>query len=146
MNWNVICCWPQVTLDPCLKGVHVGMKVEVVNCSTDVIDDTDIAFWVATVAEIKQYQVLLRYEGNENDPTADFWFDLRSKNIHPVGWCAKRNKLLIPPPGTCTWFWISIIELYNVYVLCGTQTYLNSPIFYACRLLCKNALSWVSCH
>ena len=79
------------------------MKVEVVNGSTDVIDDTDIqqAFWVATVADIKQYHVLLRYEGFESDPTADFWFDLRSKNIHPVGWCAKRNKLLIPPQGTC---------------------------------------------
>ncbi|CAH3194214.1 unnamed protein product, partial [Porites evermanni] len=85
-------------LSPCLKGVHVGMKVEVVNCSIDVVDDTDVAFWVATVIEIKHYRVQLRYEGYESDPAGDFWFDLRSKNIHPVGWCAKRNKLLIPPP------------------------------------------------
>ena len=89
----------QVSLSPCLKGVHVGMKVEVVNCSMDVIDDTDVAFWVAAVIEIKHYRVQLRYEGYESDPAGDFWFDLRSKNIHPVGWCAKRNKLLIPPPG-----------------------------------------------
>lgn len=89
----------QVSLSPCLKGVHVGMKVEVVNCSMDVIDDTDVAFWVATVIEIKHYRVQLRYEGYESNPAGDFWFDLRSKNIHPVGWCAKRNKLLIPPPG-----------------------------------------------
>ena len=82
-----------------MKGVHVGMKVEVVNCSMDVIDDTDVAFWVAAVIEIKNYRVLLRYEGYESSPAGDFWFDLRSKNIHPVGWCAKRNKLLIPPPG-----------------------------------------------
>lgn len=87
-----------VSLSPCLKGVHVGMKVEVVNCSMDVIDDTDVAFWVAAVIEIKHYRVQLRYEGYESDPAGDFWFDLRSKNIHPVGWCAKRNKLLIPPP------------------------------------------------
>lgn len=87
-----------VSLSPCLKGVHVGMKVEVVNCSIDVVDDTDVAFWVATVIEIKHYRVQLRYEGYESDPAGDFWFDLRSKNIHPVGWCAKRNKLLIPPP------------------------------------------------
>ncbi|XP_020628056.1 lethal(3)malignant brain tumor-like protein 2 [Orbicella faveolata] len=87
-----------VSLSPCLKGVHVGMKVEVVNCSMDVIDDTDVAFWVATVIEIKHYRVQLRYEGYESNPAGDFWFDLRSKNIHPVGWCAKRNKLLIPPP------------------------------------------------
>lgn len=90
----------QVSLSPCLKGVHVGMKVEVVNCSLDVVDDTDVAFWVATVIEIKHYRVQLRYEGYESNPAGDFWFDLRSKNIHPVGWCAKRNKLLIPPPGT----------------------------------------------
>lgn len=88
-----------MSLSPCLKGVHVGMKVEVVNCSIDVVDDTDVAFWVATVIEIKHYRVQLRYEGYESDPAGDFWFDLRSKNIHPVGWCAKRNKLLIPPPG-----------------------------------------------
>lgn len=87
-----------VSLSPCLKGVHVGMKVEVVNCSMDVVDDTDVAFWVATVIEIKHYIVQLRYEGYESSPAGDFWFDLRSKNIHPVGWCAKRNKLLIPPP------------------------------------------------
>lgn len=87
-----------VSLSPCLKGVHVGMKVEVVNCSMDVIDDTDVAFWVATVIEIKHYRVQLRYEGYESNPAGDFWFDLRSKNVHPVGWCAKRNKLLIPPP------------------------------------------------
>ena len=90
----------QVILSPCLKGVHVGMKVEVVNCSVDVVDDTDVAFWVATVIDIKHYRVQLRYEGYENDTGGDFWFDLRSGNIHPVGWCAKRNKLLIPPPGT----------------------------------------------
>ena len=75
------------------------MKVEVVNCSIDVVDDTDVAFWVATVIEIKHYRVQLRYEGYESNPAGDFWFDLRSRNIHPVGWCAKRNKLLIPPPG-----------------------------------------------
>lgn len=85
-----------------MKGVHVGMKVEVVNCSMDVVDDTDVAFWVATVIEIKHYRVKLRYEGYEVNPAGDFWFDLRSKNIHPVGWCAKRNKLLIPPPGMIT--------------------------------------------
>lgn len=86
-------------MNPCLKGVHVGMKVEVVNCGMDVVDDSEVAFWVATVMQLRQHRVLLRYEGYEEDETADFWFDLRSPNIHPVGWCAKRNKLLIPPPG-----------------------------------------------
>lgn len=101
MNYNLfVLFFQQVSLSPCLKGVHVGMKVEVVNCSMDVVDDTDVAFWVATVIEIKHYRVQLRYEGYESNPAGDFWFDLRSKNIHPVGWCAKRNKLLIPPPGT----------------------------------------------
>ena len=102
------------------------MKVEVVNCGIDVVDDTDVAFWVATVIHIQQYRVLLRYEGYEDDPTGDFWFDLRSKNIHPVGWCARRNKLLIPPPGSACMSKIdTIYNLYfkNRYVFIGLNLY-----------------------
>lgn len=71
------------------------MKVEVVNCSMDVIDDIDVVFWVVIVIEIKYYRVQLRYEGYELNFVGDFWFDLRLKNIYLVGWCVKWNKLFI---------------------------------------------------
>ena len=75
------------------------MKVEVINNPCKSSDDVEVAFWVATVMQINQFKVLLRYEGYDESSNADFWFDLRSKDIHPVGWCASQNKLLIPPLG-----------------------------------------------
>ena len=43
------------------------------------------------------YQVLLRYEGFGQDGSKDFWMNLCSEGIHPVGWCATKGKPLIPP-------------------------------------------------
>merc|ERR1719347_110686 len=43
------------------------------------------------------YKVLLRYEGFGQDGSKDFWQNLCSEAIHPVGWCATKGKPLIPP-------------------------------------------------
>lgn len=84
----------------CLKDVHIGMKVEVINDGTQSFHNSENAtFWVATVIKFKHFKTLLRYEGYDDDDRADFWFDLRCKDIHPVGWCARINKPLIPPQG-----------------------------------------------
>eukprot|EP00794_Sanderia_malayensis_P006848 gene6848-7617_t len=82
---------------PVLSEIHVGMKVEVVNCGNDVPKDAETAYWVATILDVKGNMMLLRYEGYENDGTDNFWFDVRSKHVHPVGWCYSVQKLLIPP-------------------------------------------------
>lgn len=84
---------------PTLSEIHVGMKVEVVNCGNDTPRDNETAYWVATILKVNVNMMLLRYEGYEEDGVDDFWFDVRSKNIHPVGWCYSVQKLLIPPPG-----------------------------------------------
>ena len=84
---------------PTLSEIHVGMKVEVVNCSNGTPKDNETAYWVATILKVNVNMMLLRYEGYEDDGVDDFWFDVRSKNVHPVGWCYSVQKLLIPPPG-----------------------------------------------
>lgn len=82
-------------------NVVIGMKVEVENTDIDVqqslISGTPHSFWVATVLRICGYKALLRYEGFDTDSSKDFWVNLCSSEVHPVGWCATRGKPLIPP-------------------------------------------------
>ncbi|XP_054181975.1 lethal(3)malignant brain tumor-like protein 2 isoform X2 [Homo sapiens] len=44
-----------------------------------------------------RYRVLLRYEGFENDASHDFWCNLGTVDVHPIGWCAINSKILVPP-------------------------------------------------
>eukprot|EP00092_Neocalanus_flemingeri_P026455 GFUD01028676.1.p1 GENE.GFUD01028676.1~~GFUD01028676.1.p1 ORF type:complete len:766 (+),score=253.03 GFUD01028676.1:56-2353(+) len=79
-------------------NIMVDMKVEVENKDTDPIPGVfSTAFWVATVLRISGYKVLLRYEGFGQDGSKDFWINLCSEKVHPVGWCATKGKPLIPP-------------------------------------------------
>uniref|UniRef100_A0A240PPP6 FCS-type domain-containing protein n=1 Tax=Anopheles epiroticus TaxID=199890 RepID=A0A240PPP6_9DIPT len=82
-------------------NVVIGMKVEVENTDCDVqqvlIGGMPHSFWVATVMRICGYKALLRYEGFDADTSKDFWVNLCSAEVHPVGWCATRGKPLIPP-------------------------------------------------
>lgn len=82
-------------------NIGVGMKVEVENtdCDTQGMPQGTFphSFWVATVLRLCGYKALLRYEGFDTDSSHDFWVNLCSSEVHPVGWCATRGKPLIPP-------------------------------------------------
>jgi hypothetical protein len=52
------------------------------------------------------YKVLLRFEGFGNDSSRDFWVNLCTPDVHPVGWCATQNKPLIPPSGMWEQDWV----------------------------------------
>jgi len=79
-------------------NIIVGMKVEVENADVDPMPGVfTAAYWVATVLRISGYKVLLRYEGFGQDGSKDFWLNLCSDKVHPVGWCATKGKPLIPP-------------------------------------------------
>merc|ERR1719186_199162 len=39
----------------------------------------------------------MRYEGFDDVKIKDFFINLGSDEVHPVGWCAKNGKQLIPP-------------------------------------------------
>ncbi|XP_061570308.1 scm-like with four MBT domains protein 2 isoform X1 [Cololabis saira] len=68
-----------------------GMKLEVANKSCP---DT---YWVATIITTCGQLLLLRYSGYGDDRKADFWCDVMTAKLHPVGWCAQNNKTLMPP-------------------------------------------------
>ncbi|KAM8972138.1 scm-like with four MBT domains protein 2 [Pelodytes ibericus] len=68
-----------------------GMKLEVANKSNP---DT---YWVATIITTCGQLLLLRYCGYGEDRKADFWCDVMTADLHPVGWCTQNNKVLMPP-------------------------------------------------
>ena len=78
--------------------VKVGMKVEVPNPVSGPIHYK--SYWVATIITISGSLVLLRYDGwEETDRSSDFWWDLISMEVHPIGWCARNGYVLQPPIG-----------------------------------------------
>ncbi|XP_043376626.1 scm-like with four MBT domains protein 2 isoform X4 [Chelonia mydas] len=68
-----------------------GMKLEVANKNNP---DT---YWVATIITTCGQLLLLRYCGYGDDRRADFWCDVMTADLHPVGWCTQNNKVLMPP-------------------------------------------------
>ena len=79
-------------------NIMVDMKVELEDSDADPIPGVfNTAFWVATVLRISGYKVMFRYEGFGQDGTKDFWMNLCSEKVHPVGWCATKGRPLIPP-------------------------------------------------
>ncbi|TMS02552.1 Scm-like with four MBT domains protein 2 [Larimichthys crocea] len=68
-----------------------GMKLEVANKSNP---DT---YWVATIITTCGQLLLLRFSGYGEDRKADFWCDVMTAELHPVGWCSLNNKTLMPP-------------------------------------------------
>ncbi|KAJ6646973.1 Polycomb protein Sfmbt [Pseudolycoriella hygida] len=101
-NFNAadVTCFPHTPGYDMWTNIGVGMKVEVENTDCDnkgILGLTPHSFWVATVYRICGYKALLRYEGYDDDDSNDFWINLCSSEVHPVGWCATRGKPLIPP-------------------------------------------------
>uniref|UniRef100_A0A4W3J9F2 Scm like with four mbt domains 2 n=1 Tax=Callorhinchus milii TaxID=7868 RepID=A0A4W3J9F2_CALMI len=70
-----------------------GMKLEVANKNHP---DT---YWVATIITTCGQLLLLRYSGYGDDRRADFWCDVMTADLHPVGWCSQNKKELKPPEG-----------------------------------------------
>ena len=80
------------------SGVSVGMKVEVR------VQQSALApyktYWVASVISACGSLLLLRYGGYDNDRSGDFWSDMATGELHPIGWCARNGRSLRPPDGT----------------------------------------------
>lgn len=70
-----------------------GMKLEVANKSGP------DSYWVATIITTCGQLLLLRYSGYGEDRKADFWCDVMTAELHPVGWCTRNGKTLMPPEG-----------------------------------------------
>nr|XP_015005937.2 lethal(3)malignant brain tumor-like protein 2 isoform X1 [Macaca mulatta] len=89
-----VSCFKHVPLYDQWEDVMKGMKVEVLN--SDAVLPSRV-YWIASVIQTAGYRVLLRYEGFENDASHDFWCNLGTVDVHPIGWCAINSKILVPP-------------------------------------------------
>ncbi|XP_076304706.1 scm-like with four MBT domains protein 2 isoform X2 [Tachypleus tridentatus] len=73
------------------SGLKVGAKVEISN------PDCPGTYWVASIVMTCGPLLLLRYLGFGTDRSADFWCDLTSSEVHPLGWCQDNGKEKCPP-------------------------------------------------
>lgn len=76
------------------------LKVEVKNRDpflTPDIKPSNDYFWIASIVKAEGYFLLLRFEGYEQDSSADFWINIFSSILHPIGWSATNGKSLVPP-------------------------------------------------
>uniref|UniRef100_A0A8C7GG74 Scm like with four mbt domains 1 n=1 Tax=Oncorhynchus kisutch TaxID=8019 RepID=A0A8C7GG74_ONCKI len=75
-------------------GLTPGMKLEV--C---VRSEPDQPYWVATIITTCGQLLLLRYEGYHDDRRADFWCDIMTADLHPLGWSRQQGKPMRPSEG-----------------------------------------------
>lgn len=75
-------------------GLTPGMKLEV--C---VRAEADSPYWVANIITTCGQLLLLRYEGYQDDRRADFWCDLMTADLHPLGWSRQHGKTMRAPEG-----------------------------------------------
>ncbi|KAG5835797.1 hypothetical protein ANANG_G00247810 [Anguilla anguilla] len=74
-------------------GLVPGMKLEVS------VKGEPEGFWVATIITTCGQLLLLRYEGYHDDRRADFWCDIMTADLHPVGWSQQHGREMRPPDG-----------------------------------------------
>ncbi|XP_053577374.1 LOW QUALITY PROTEIN: lethal(3)malignant brain tumor-like protein 2 [Bombina bombina] len=89
-----VSCFRHVPLFDLWEEIVEGIHVETLN--TDAALPSRV-YWIATVLKIAGYKALLQYEGFDNDPSHNFWCNLGTVDIHPIGWCAANGKILVPP-------------------------------------------------
>lgn len=73
------------------SAFRVGMKLEAVDRKNTAL------ICVATVADTLGDKVLVHFDGWED--VYDYWCDITSPYIHPVGWCQENARTLSPPCG-----------------------------------------------
>ncbi|XP_022170347.1 uncharacterized protein LOC111033751 [Myzus persicae] len=74
---------------------RIGAKLEALDKLTRTLPQQLIC--VATVADILGNRIRIHFDGWTDD--FDYWTDITSTNIHPVGWCDKNGRTLCPPHG-----------------------------------------------
>ncbi|XP_069608597.1 MBT domain-containing protein 1 isoform X1 [Ranitomeya imitator] len=89
-----VSCFKHAPMGNCWGDISEGVRVEVLNTDNSL---SPKVFWIAVIVKLAGYNALLRYEGFENDASLDFWYNICSSDVHPVGWCASSGKPLVPP-------------------------------------------------
>lgn len=73
------------------SGLHEGMMLEVPNR----VDPS--TYWVASIVMACGPLLRLRFVGQGEDRTKDFWCDLTKVQVYPLGWCRDHHLHLKPP-------------------------------------------------
>ena len=61
--------------------------------------EADSPYWVANIITTCGQLLLLRYEGYQDDRRADFWCDIMTADLHPLGWSRQHGKTMRAPEG-----------------------------------------------
>ncbi|KAL3986200.1 mbt repeat family protein [Acanthocheilonema viteae] len=85
-----------------MRSIDTSVKVEVALLGDyGYRHETLKLYWFARVLKILGYRILLRYEGmdEKDDNIYDFWVNISSQDIKPIGYCAKdiETRALVPP-------------------------------------------------
>ncbi|XP_055921806.1 lethal(3)malignant brain tumor-like protein 4 isoform X2 [Eupeodes corollae] len=81
----------------------VGMRLEAI----DLKNTGKVC--VATVADVLDNRILVHFDGW--DESYDYWIDINSPYIHPIGWHKQNNLELVPPPDWDEFFdWPEYLE------------------------------------
>ncbi|KAJ8406668.1 hypothetical protein AAFF_G00295840 [Aldrovandia affinis] len=95
-----VSCFRHVPLFAQWDEISVGLKVEVLN--NDAVLPSKV-YWIASIVRLtgrlqsSPMRCVNEHEGFEKDSSHDFWCNLGTVDIHPIGWCAVNGKLLVPP-------------------------------------------------
>ena len=106
----------EITIDFCFalpwfqsvtpNSFRPGMKLEAIDKQSTSLH------CVATVVDVLGERILIHFDGWEN--IYDYWCDLSSPYIHPVGWCQENGKPISPPKGKWEHVNCSGIKLYRL--------------------------------
>ncbi|KAG9483904.1 hypothetical protein GDO78_009689, partial [Eleutherodactylus coqui] len=89
-----VSCFRHVPLFDQWDDIAEGIKVESLN--TDAVLPSRV-YWISSIVRIAGYKALLQYAGFADDSTQNYWCNLGTVDIHPIGWCAINSKILVPP-------------------------------------------------
>ncbi|KAG8436392.1 hypothetical protein GDO86_007480 [Hymenochirus boettgeri] len=89
-----VTCFRHVPLWGQWDEIAEGLKVECLNTDAMFLNRV---YWIASIVKIAGYKALMQYEGFEDDLSHNFWCNLATTEVHPIGWSAVNSKILVPP-------------------------------------------------
>ncbi|KAJ8735885.1 hypothetical protein PYW07_007505 [Mythimna separata] len=91
------------------NGIKQGMLLEV--CHKN---NPDI-YWIAEITMVCGHLLRIKFIGADND----FWCDISTTKVHPLGWCGKYDELIEPPDEINEKYGDTIIEIMKKALLDG---------------------------
>lgn len=110
------------------------MKLEV--C---VRSEADNPYWVANIITTCGQLLLLRYEGYQEDRRADFWCDIMTADLHPLGWSRQHGKTMRAPEGKAGLVLaLLLFQLFEVEIHMDTGNTRTVVWCFSCMFILQN--------